>query len=679
MPFQLGLDTGGTYTDAVIIDDSQTVVAKAKSLTTHENLIDGLRGAVAQAMEQGDFDPITLVSLSTTLATNALVEGHGRRVALILIGYSEQQMQRARLSEALGNNAHCFIDGGHRSDGQPASPLDTSAVKQFVLAHLNEVDAFAVSAMFSVRNPEHEREAQQIIESLCEKPVSCGHTLSSGLDAPRRALTALLNARLIPMIGSLLDSAAALLIERGVDAPLMIVKGDGSLIHANVARQAPVETILSGPAASVVGAQFLLSQSNANQDVVVSDMGGTTTDIAVLENGLPKLDPNGAMVGGWRTMVQAVAVRTFGLGGDSHIQFNREARDFSIGPSRVLPLARLAMDFDGCKAILQQQLEHGWARTHDAQFALLRSAIPVGLTGQQKELCAALNDGPMALQHLFKDQTLDRAMNALIQRGVVQLSGFTPTDACHVLGEVSDWDTEASSLGAQLLARYSAENLGDTFANVQEFSLRIKQQVAERSAMCIVETLLQTPSDNKAAGNKNSPYGVPSTGLTSTQQSLLRSTFSQRDAALQLQAKIQQSIVALGAPVQAYYPECAAYLHTDAVLHEHAAVANALGAVVGTVRQQVQMTLSPAGGKRVRVHDLDGPQIFSSLEEAATFATGRVSLLAEQRASDAGAINVSVDTTRVDNVVEDNGNLVFFGSEISASAMGRPAHLAESN
>jgi len=670
--YQLGLDTGGTYTDAVVIDSAQNVVASAKSLTTHEDLIQGLRGAVTAVMDSADFSPITLVSLSTTLATNALVEGHGRRVALILIGYSENQMKRARLAEALGNDQHVFIDGGHRSDGQQAQPLDIASVETFVRDCADDVDAFAVSSMFSVRNPEHEHAVQACIESICDKPVSSGAALSSGLDAPRRALTALLNARLIPMIGSLLDAARELLVERNIDAPLMIVKGDGSLIHADVARRAPVETILSGPAASVVGAQFLLRDEDTAGDVVVSDMGGTTTDIAVLENGYPKLDPNGATVGGWRTMVNAVAVRTFGLGGDSHIGFDREARDLIIGPLRVLPLARLATFYEPCLEILQTQLEHGWARTHDGQFAFLRGEMPSGLTGQQKELCAALENGPQPLEGLFRDQTLDRAMTALVRRGLVQLSAFTPTDACHVLGEVSDWETQASVLGARLLARYSSENLGAHYDSEQVFAQRVKQRVAEQSALSIVESLLQAD-----AGGKKSKYGVAKTGLTPTQLAMLRSSFVNVDGALTLQAKIRQAIVALGAPVNAYYPACAACLGTTAILHEHAGVANALGAVVGTVRQDVTITLSPAGGKRVRVHDAAGPEIFSTLEEAADYATERARSTAEERAISAGAIDINLDVDRVDNVVEDNGALVFFGSEITASATGRPAQLAK--
>ena len=117
MGYQLGLDTGGTYTDAVIVDDSLSVLACAKSLTTHEDLIQGLRGAVEGLIDKPAMSEISLVSLSTTLATNALVEGRGRAVALVLIGFTPSQMKRANLGEALAGDPHVFISGGHNASG----------------------------------------------------------------------------------------------------------------------------------------------------------------------------------------------------------------------------------------------------------------------------------------------------------------------------------------------------------------------------------------------------------------------------------------------------------------------------------------------------------------------------------------------------------------------------------
>src|SRR5262249_18128708 len=159
---------------------------------------------------------------------------------------------------------------------------------------------------FSVRNPAHELRARALIRSCSGKPVTCAHELSSKLDAPRRALTAALNARLTPQIRHLIDALAVVLAQEQIDAPLMIVKGDGSLMKAEIALEYPVETILSGPAASVVGAGYL----TGHKHFLVSDMGGTTTDCAVVSNGRPAINAEGALIGGWRTMVEAVDVRT---------------------------------------------------------------------------------------------------------------------------------------------------------------------------------------------------------------------------------------------------------------------------------------------------------------------------------------------------------------------------------
>ena len=123
MGYQLGLDTGGTYTDAVLLDANQQVLASGKSLTTHDNLVLGLRNVVDKVVSDAHASRIQLVSLSTTLATNALVEGRGRRVALVLVGFRESQLQRANLSQALAGDPHVFVAGGHTAWGEAGEGL----------------------------------------------------------------------------------------------------------------------------------------------------------------------------------------------------------------------------------------------------------------------------------------------------------------------------------------------------------------------------------------------------------------------------------------------------------------------------------------------------------------------------------------------------------------------------
>lgn len=654
--YQLGLDTGGSYTDAVLLDDSRNVVATAKALTTHENLIGGLRSAVNQVVSDEMAGQVELVALSTTLATNALVEGRGRAVALILIGFSPAQLQRANLQQALAGDPHVFVAGGHDASGQPLSSLDTIALYAFVDQVDARVEAYAVSAMFAVRNPAHELEAQALISRVSGKPVTCGHHLSSGLDAPRRALTALLNARLIPLTAALLQAAHALLEQRGIQAPLMVVKGDGSLISDAMALSHPVETILSGPAASVVGAQFLCQED----ELMVSDMGGTTTDVALIRQGQPRLNPEGAVVGGWRTMVQAIDVKTHGLGGDSRIVYSRERRAFTLLPQRVMPLSLLVHQRPELLAVLESQLQLPLSTTHSAQFVMIHG-VPgpiAGLSSQQQELYDRIREKPLAVQSLFSDQTLERALLRLEQRGLVLRAGFTPSDAAHVLERQNDWDRAAASLGARLLVRYAKDNLGPVFDDEEDFCRAMARHVSMDAAMILLDA-------------------ASSTGLSESQQALLRSGFEQDQASLlRVSCRLQVPVMALGAPAHGYYPLATSLLGTRLVASEHASVANALGAVVGTIRQQQLIVITPAGGNRVSVLFPSGPRTFESLEEGAAAATIQCEQLADSKVRKAGGVDVTVTLERHDTIVDKGGQQVFFESRINAVAVGRPLKMA---
>lgn len=660
MNYKLGLDTGGTYTDAVVVDEESRVIASAKSLTTHHDLSLGLRGALAGVLPGIDKAGVALVSLSTTLATNALVEGRGRPACLILIGYTEKQLSRARLNEALAGDPMGFVAGGHDASGHEVADLDVPALTALIKRYEDQVDAYAVSSMFAVRNPSHERSARELIHSLTGKPVTCGHELSSGLDAPRRALTVLLNARLIPLIKGLLVATEAIVQEAGITAPLMVVKGDGSLVSTAFAEKSPVETILSGPAASVVGAQFMSGSS----ELVVSDMGGTTTDIALLHQGSPKLDPGGASVGGWRTMVNAVMINTYGLGGDSAIVFDREQRDFSVGPQRVKPLSQLCSDYPHLLAELDQQLEQPYISTHASSFVVANATEEMSrtLSAQQRELWDKICDKPVSLISLFEDQTLERALQRLLQRGLVLLSGFTPTDASHVLGMQCDWSPEAARRGAQLLMRYSADNLGPAFDSIETFANAMREKVAQLTALAIVETTLADQREK------------PGLQLLASERSFLRSTFMARDSMpLKLHAALSYPVMGLGAPASSYYPRVGELLSTEVELSEYAGVANALGAVVGSVRQSKSMTITPAGGRRVRAHGPDGPVEFDNLELAADWVEKTLEEIVTELASAAGASEFKLNAERHDKIVDNNGDKVFFESVISVHATGRPA------
>jgi len=670
MTLLLGIDTGGTYTDAVLFDEgARQVVAAAKALTTKHDLALGVGAAIDRALAAGPPDAaqrIGLVSLSTTLATNAIVERHGFPVALVLIGQRREALERAGLAQALGGDPALFVDGGHNPDGGERAPLDEAALRAALPDLQKKAAAVAVSGYFAVRNPTHEQRVRDLIRRETGMPVTCGHELASALDAPRRALTALLNARLIPLLQQLILAVRGRLDASGVAAPLMVVKGDGSLIAAETALTRPVETILSGPAASVVGAQFLAGEA----DCVVSDIGGTTTDIAVLKDGRPVMDPDGAAVGGYRTMVEAVAVRTVGLGGDSEIRLDAEKR-LVAGPRRALPLSLLARDWPDALAVLREQLARPWGKTHDGRFALrLRPLDGGGLSRNEALLWERLEAGPTALEALFAGRPSEQPLQRLVDRGLVILSAFTPSDAAHVLGLQADWQGEAAALGAALWARTERRPGLPVAADTETFARTVFDLVVRQSAEAVLEAAL-AEEDREA--------GVRGAGPSPSARRFLDVALAPPAAdggagrLVSFAATLGRPLVGIGAPAATYYPEIARRLHTRAVAPPNGDVCNAVGAVAGGVSQSESLLITQPEEGRFRLHTLTGGEDFRSLDEAAERAERLARDGAARKAREAGAGEIRVELRRADKTATVAGSYeIFVESTVTAIAYGRP-------
>ena len=331
MELGLGIDTGGTYTDAAMVDlGTKGLIAWSKSPTTPQDLTMGIESSVRSLMKKQRFDPvqIKLVGLSTTLATNSVLESRGGRVGLVGIGWDTKEV------EALGAERCAFIKGGHDSKGRELDSLDLKGLREAVKAMAEEVDAFVVSSMFSVYQPSHEDRARHLIREIAGMPVVAAYELSGELGVIERSVTAVLNARLLPVISDFLDRIEASLKAMRIAANIVVLKGDGNVMPVKMARERPVETILSGPAASLLGGSRLSGLDNC----LVVDMGGTSTDIAYIDNGFPRIGREGAQLAGWRTRVRSIDAATVGLGGDSEIGSDLHG-DLKIGPARVLPLA----------------------------------------------------------------------------------------------------------------------------------------------------------------------------------------------------------------------------------------------------------------------------------------------------------------------------------------------------
>jgi N-methylhydantoinase A/oxoprolinase/acetone carboxylase beta subunit len=661
MAILLGIDTGGTYTDAILFDESKGVVNSAKALTTKSDLTVGIRQAL-EAILPPALPNIKLVSLSTTLATNAMVEGRRSPVCLLLLGYEPEALNRAGLKQALGGDPVVFLEGGHAENGKEKRALDLEAIHQAVLTYAPQVAAFAVSGFFSVRNPAHEIAVRSLVRELTGLPVTCGHELTSHLDAPRRALTTLFNARLIPLLQQLILSMQGVLTEKGIKAPLMVVKGDGSLVEAQVALERPIETILSGPAASVVGASHLSGKDN----VFVADMGGTTTDIALLREGYPVLNRSGARIGGWQTMVEAIAIHTIGLGGDSEVA-GGPVEGLLVGPQRVVPLSLLGHQYPQILDVLRQQLAQDSTQPLIGQFVLRQYALNGSqerLSPPQLEVWEAVSQGPIPLASWARQHELRRAAARLARRGQLIFSQFTPSDAAHVLGQQQAWSVETARLGAELWLRRLKPTGSISTGMVVDFCQQVIDQVIRQAGRALVEVALH--EENIAVPEDDSPLGrlLVDRALTSA---------TQNGAALGVQLTLRHPLVAVGAPVSTYYPSLASRLNTQLHIPPHAEVANAVGAAVGGIRHTLRVLITPLGKKKFRVHLPTGIQDFSELETAAAYATDQAGQLATEQIRRSGAQDIHLQSQRQDRTAPSNsGEKVFLESEIRVTATGRP-------
>jgi len=210
-----------------------------------------------------------------------------------------------------------------------------------------KVSAFAVSSYFSIRNPEHELKIRNTIIKLTGHPVVCGHELSQQLGVYERAATAVLNAQLIPITYQFIHSIMTEVKGRNIDAKILMLKCDGSVTDIKGAKLYPIETVFSGPAASIIGASYLSGLDTC----AVIDVGGTSTDVSIIKNGVPELWEKGTLIGGWQTQIKAIKMESSANGGDSHVWFKKS---IMIGPRRVMPLCFAAVKYPNFKEKLEK-------------------------------------------------------------------------------------------------------------------------------------------------------------------------------------------------------------------------------------------------------------------------------------------------------------------------------------
>ena len=597
----LGMDTGGTCTDAVLFDmEKGRVLDSGKTLTTKDNLEIGIDTALGQ-LDKELLKQAQFASLSTTLATNACVEGRGGRVKLLLIGIEEKTV--ADTYEKYGFSSmedFVFLAGEPTAGKEPDFHQLEEMEGQF-----SGCSGIAISQVFAGKNGgAYEIQAKEILSRHYDVPIICAYQMFSDLNAIKRGAGAFLNARLIPLIEDFLKAVKMVLQKRHLDVPVYIVRSDGSLMNETFARNYPVETVLCGPAASALGGAYL---SNVSDGLII-DIGGTTTDVAMIRDHSLKVVSEGISIGAWKTFVKGMYVDTFGLGGDTalcHCQ-----RELILEKYRVMPVCMAAYKYPGLKERILKGCEersYSWIVPYEG-FVLVRPLDEsLDYSDQERALCRALEQEPLLLKEASKAYGTDlytMDTNRLEQEGVILRFGLTPTDMMHVRGDYTEYDVESAGAAMSWLSRRLHMEQG-------ELLNEIYREVTLRLYCNLVRILLEN-------GNAGYRGGVPKEVMDFVARTYDQSQFD--GVCPSFTANL--TLIGVGAPTHVFLPEVAKKMNALCILPENAKVANAVGTLAGRVSSSKKMEIRFHQGDDFEYEVFaDGRmQYFKECEEAEDFA-----------------------------------------------------------
>ena len=319
----LGIDVGGTHTDAVLVRNFQ-LIRKAKVLTNPANIMASLLEAAQKLISGENINNIDRIVLSTTISTNAIVQDKTNRVAMVLLsgpGLSPETLD-------LGKDVY-FAGGYVNHRGIPVKNVNSRQINEISgeIAQ-NQIRHIGIVGKFSSRNPQQEIDAAELLRDD-SRHISLGHTLSGQLNFPRRIATTYLNAAIQDIYQGFVQDVQKFIEKIGANIPVYILKADGGTILIDKSMECPVQTIHSGPAAGIMG---VLATARMKEDAVALDIGGTTTDISVFADGVPLLEPSGVAINGRKTLIRGLYTKSIGVGGDSVVKV--ENGDLLIGPQR---------------------------------------------------------------------------------------------------------------------------------------------------------------------------------------------------------------------------------------------------------------------------------------------------------------------------------------------------------
>ncbi|SFA72792.1 N-methylhydantoinase A/oxoprolinase/acetone carboxylase, beta subunit [Acetitomaculum ruminis DSM 5522] len=666
MKIGVGIDTGGTYTDAVIYDfENKKVLDSAKTRTTKNDLTICI-AKVLDLLNQDILRKTNLIGLSTTMATNACVEGKGGRAKLILWGIDKNTVVNSGAEYGLFDadeiyfqDSYPIYNGGYQKE------VDWELFKSNMHEWFDECDSVAVAELFAMNNNALvEKKTKKIISEELNIPVVCGNELFTDLNAIQRGSSVLLNARLIPVIEEFIGAIRKVLKERQIDVPVGIVRSDGSLMSEKFTSVYPVETILCGPAASVMGGITLTDTKNC----MVIDMGGTTTDMALVKDKVPVSVTDGVKIGDWKTFVKGLYIDTIGLGGDSAIRYQGEK--LVLDTERVIPLCVLASRVPRVKEELKKLLleKNGSVRNLQEYYVLVKDISEnKNYTEKERQFCKILKEnGPLCLKEATAKMNSDIyhfKVERLEKEGIIMYAGLTPTDMMHIKGDFSEFDTEAAKIAATYVGNCLRPKL-----NCDEIAELSYKMVMKKLYVNISRALLEA-EDKYFRRN-----GVDEGTIHYLEKSFDDNYENENKTFFKDTINLNCDIIGIGAPIKIFLPKVCQLLNAKLYIPEHYEVANALGAINGNIIVNETIEIRPVIGGGYTMYSSEENIYFSELNDAKQKAIEILKKETYEKAVERGAgknniefkIEINDGRTMSKEMVR-----VFTESHVTVTALGR--------
>lgn len=555
MNFILGIDTGGTYTDAVLITkEERKIVDKAKAFTTHDDLIKGIDRCI-DMLEHTDCSEITEVHISTTLALNSVLERKFDKIGLV-------QIDRAIETEPPANYAVVIKDpfyGQRTHNCGETIPEILDIQKKFA----NNVEYIIVTSPSKSRDNWREHVFASQIEKIMDVEAFCVSDYCEDDDYTDRTITAMLTLYLKPIIDGWIKSVENMMTEKGINARLKIMNAMGRLISCDEARRDPLSTLFSGLAASVAGGLNMVEA----EDFLLIDMGGTSSDITRIIGRQFREVKEYSKIDKFTIRRKTMDVQTFGIGGDSYIKLSQSG-SIVAGPGKAIPICVMSSRFP----YLEEELK-SCRRPENYEMLTVQDIdcfIGAGhyrreeLTGFEERVVKYLTGNPHNVFVIAEHFNIDPDalhLDKLVRKGAVKLISLTPTDVLHAEEKYREWNVD----GAKAAISHMAEQIGTT---MDVCIAMIKES--------ITETLVKACMQSIANFEKEQFDFDDSKGALFLLESFYRSS----DSMLEMKFEINKPIVALGAPAGAWLGPVAERLNTEVMIPEHCEVANAFGVAI---------------------------------------------------------------------------------------------------